>query len=109
VCRVGAGGIFRVLRTGRMVDALTRVTELEQFALDPHVPPAVVLSGKPLDQRGDLSADRRPSDFWHAAGLMGPGSSLLLQDDNERLTAHERLTAQMISSADFTRPLPGTG
>jgi hypothetical protein len=37
------------------------VADFEQFALDPPVPPAVVLSGEPLDQRGDLGADRRPS------------------------------------------------
>src|SRR6202035_1054820 len=33
--------------------------ELEQLALDPLVSPAVVLSGEPRDQRGDLGADRR--------------------------------------------------
>ena len=37
------------------------VAELEQLALDPLVPPAVVPGGEPLDQRGDLGADRRPS------------------------------------------------
>jgi hypothetical protein len=37
------------------------VAELEQFALDPLVPPAAVLGGEPLDQRGDPGADRRPS------------------------------------------------
>jgi hypothetical protein len=35
--------------------------ELEQFALDPLVSPAVVLGGEPRDERGDLGADRRPS------------------------------------------------
>ena len=29
--------------------------------LDPLVSPAVVLGGEPLDERGDLGADRRPS------------------------------------------------
>jgi hypothetical protein len=37
------------------------VAELEQFALDPLVSPAVALGGEPLDERGDLGADRRPS------------------------------------------------
>jgi len=37
------------------------VAELEQLALDPLIPPAVILGGEPLDQRGDLGADRRPS------------------------------------------------
>jgi hypothetical protein len=40
------------------------VAELEQLALDPLVPPGVVLNGEPLDQRGDLGADRgRPVRF----------------------------------------------
>ena len=43
------------------MEALTRVAELEQLALDPLVSPAVVLGGEPVDQRGDLRADRRPS------------------------------------------------
>jgi hypothetical protein len=34
------------------------VVEFEQFALDPLVSPAAVLGGEPLDQRGDLVADR---------------------------------------------------
>jgi hypothetical protein len=36
------------------------VDELEQLALDSLVSPAVFLGGEPLDQRGDLGADRRP-------------------------------------------------
>jgi hypothetical protein len=59
VCRLGAGGIFNVLRTRRIVDALTPVAELEQLALEPLVPPAGVLGGEALDQRGDLGTDRR--------------------------------------------------
>ena len=37
------------------------VTEFQQFALDPLVPPRGVLGGEPLDQRGDLDANRRPA------------------------------------------------
>ena len=37
------------------------VAKLEQLALDPLVSPAAVLGGEPLDQRGDLGADRRSS------------------------------------------------
>jgi hypothetical protein len=37
------------------------VAELEEFALDALVSPAVVLGGEPLDERGDLGADRRAS------------------------------------------------
>jgi len=35
------------------------VAELEQFALDPLISPAVILGGEPLDQHGDLSGDPR--------------------------------------------------
>jgi hypothetical protein len=37
------------------------VAEFQQFALDPLVSPAVVLGGEPLDEHGDLGADRRPA------------------------------------------------
>jgi hypothetical protein len=37
------------------------VAQFEQFALDPLVPPAVILGGEPLDERDDLDAGRRPS------------------------------------------------
>jgi hypothetical protein len=59
--RSGAGGIFSALRTRRIVDAPTPVAELEQLTLDPLVSPAVALGGEPLDERGDLGADRWPS------------------------------------------------
>jgi hypothetical protein len=45
-----------------------QVAELEQFALDSLMSPAVVLGGEPLDERGDLGADRRPS----CPVLLGP-------------------------------------
>ena len=35
------------------------MADLEQLTLDPLVSPAGVLGGEPLDQRGDLDADRR--------------------------------------------------
>jgi hypothetical protein len=44
------------------------VTELEKLAPEPLVPPAVVLDSEPLDQRGDLGADR-------AVGLSGSDTS----------------------------------
>jgi hypothetical protein len=37
------------------------MAELEELALDPLVPPEVVLGGESLDERRRLSADRRPS------------------------------------------------
>jgi hypothetical protein len=63
--RVGAS-----LRCGRDLERLEDpadggrtdpVAEFDQFALDPLVSPAVVLGGEPLDQGGDLGADRWPS------------------------------------------------
>ena len=61
VRRCGAGGIGRVLRTRPIVDALTRRAEFERLGLDPVVSPAVVLDGEPLNERGDVGADWRPS------------------------------------------------
>src|SRR5437016_7050398 len=37
------------------------MTELEKLALNALISPAVVFGGEPLDQRGDLGADRRPA------------------------------------------------
>jgi len=56
------------------------VAELEQLALDPHVPPAVVLGGEPLDQRGDLGADRRPSRPVRARPPAGAQAAVPAQD-----------------------------
>jgi hypothetical protein len=61
VCRFGAGGIFRALRTRRMVDAPTRWPSFSSSPLDPLVSPAVVLGGELFDERGDLGVGRRPS------------------------------------------------
>jgi hypothetical protein len=43
--------------------------ELEQFALDPLVSPAVILSGEPPDERSDLRADWRPARAARIAPL----------------------------------------
>jgi hypothetical protein len=80
VCRFGAGGIFSALRTRRIVEAPTPVAELEQLALDPLVSPAVVLGGEPLDQRGDLGADRRPSHPVRIGPLAGDQAAVPAQD-----------------------------
>jgi hypothetical protein len=45
------------------------VAELEEFALDALVSPAVVLSGKPLDERGDLGAHRWAFVGWNTETL----------------------------------------
>jgi hypothetical protein len=54
------------------------VAELEQFALDPLVSPAVVLGGESLDERGDLGADRRPTRPARAGPLAGDQAMPLL-------------------------------
>jgi hypothetical protein len=56
------------------------VAELEQFALDPLVSPAVVLGGESLDQRGDLGTDRRPSCPVRVAPLAGDQAAVPAQD-----------------------------
>jgi hypothetical protein len=47
------------------------VAGLEQLALDPLVPPDVVLGGEPFDQRGDLGSDWRPSGPVRVGPLAG--------------------------------------
>src|SRR5689334_21312096 len=70
VRRLGAGGSSSLEdpADGGCADP---VAELEQLALDPLVSPAVVLGGEPLDQRGDLGADRRPSHPVRVGPLAG--------------------------------------
>jgi hypothetical protein len=80
VFRCGAGGIFSALRTRRIVDALTPVAEFEQLALDSLVSPAVVLGGEPLDQSGDLGADRWPSCAVRVVPVAGDQAAVPPQD-----------------------------
>jgi hypothetical protein len=54
------------------------VAELEQLALDPLIPPAVILGGEPLDQRGDLGADWRPSRLLRVGPFPGDQAMPLL-------------------------------
>ena len=56
------------------------MAELEQLALDPLVSPAVILGGEPLDQRGDLGADRRPSHPVRVGPLAGDQAAVPSQD-----------------------------
>jgi hypothetical protein len=56
------------------------VAELEQLALDPLVSPAVVLGGEPLDQDGDLGADRRPSRAVRVGPLLSDQATVPPQD-----------------------------
>jgi hypothetical protein len=56
-----------------------QVAELEQFALDSLISPAVVLGGEPLDERGDLGADRRPSCPVRVGPLAGDQAMPLLE------------------------------
>jgi len=61
VRRLGAGGIRSAFEDPADRGRADPVAELEQLALDPLIPPAVILGGEPLDQRGNLGADRRPA------------------------------------------------
>ena len=56
------------------------VADLEQLTLDPLVSPAVVLEGEPLDERGDLGADRRPSRPVRIGPLPGDQAAVPAQD-----------------------------
>jgi hypothetical protein len=55
------------------------VTEFQQFALDPLIPPAVVFGGEPFDERGDLGADRRPACPVRVGPLAGDQAMPLLE------------------------------
>ncbi len=80
VRRLGAGGIFSVLRTRRIVDALTRWPSLSSSPWILLVSPVVILGGEPLDQRGDLGADRRPSHPVRVGPLAGDQAAVPAQD-----------------------------
>jgi hypothetical protein len=56
------------------------IAEFQQFALDPPVSPAVILGGEPLDQRGDIGADRRPSRPMRVGPLAGDEAAMPAQD-----------------------------
>ena len=62
---------------GRCADP---VADLEQLTLDPLVSPAVVLGGEPLDERGDLRADWRPSRLVRIGPLAGDQAAVPPQD-----------------------------
>ena len=56
------------------------MADLQQLTLDPLVAPAVVLGGEPLDERGDLGADRRPSRLVRIGPLAGDQAAVPAQD-----------------------------
>jgi hypothetical protein len=56
------------------------VADLEQLTLDPLVAPAVVLGGEPPYERGDLSADRRPSPPVRIGPLADDQAAVPAQD-----------------------------
>ena len=56
------------------------MAELEQFALDPLVSPAVVFGGEPLDERDDLGADLGPSRPVRVRPLLGDQAAMPPQD-----------------------------
>jgi hypothetical protein len=55
------------------------VADLEQLTLDPLVSPAIVLRGEPLDERGDLGADWRPSRAVRIGPLPGDQAAVPAQ------------------------------
>ena len=61
-----------------MVDALTRWPSLSSSPWILLVSPVVILGGEPLDQRGDLGADRRPSHPVRVGPLAGDQAMPLL-------------------------------
>ncbi len=63
------------------------VADLEQFTLDPLVSPAVVLGGEPLDERGNLGADWRPSRPVRIGPLSGDQAAVPAQDARKPLEA----------------------
>jgi len=67
-----------------MAGALIRWAELEQFALDPLVPPAVILGGEPLDQGGDLGTGRQPSGPVRVGPFPGDQAAVPPQDGTGR-------------------------
>src|SRR2546429_3999932 len=70
-CAVSAPGDLRGVEDPADRGCANPVAGLEQLALDPLVSPATVLGGEPLNQRGDLGADRRPSCPVRAGPLPG--------------------------------------
>ncbi len=60
-CAAGAPGDLQRLEDPADRRCANPVADLEQLTLDPLVSPAIVLRGEPLDERGDLGADWRPS------------------------------------------------
>ena len=81
VCRDGAGGMRWRLQDPPDRRGADAVAELEQLALEPHVPPARVLPRHPHHQGGEDVVDRWPS------GPVGVGPS---SADEEAMPAQER-------------------
>jgi hypothetical protein len=60
------------------------VAELEQLTLDPLVSPAMIFSGEPPDQRGDLRADWRSARAARIGPLPGDQTTVPPQDGSRR-------------------------
>jgi len=60
------------------------VAELQQFALNSLVSPAVVLGGEPRDEGSDLSTDRRPSCPVRVGPVAGDQAAVPPQDGTGR-------------------------
>jgi hypothetical protein len=84
VCRFGAGGIPRGLEDLADRGGTGPVAGLEHLALDPLIPPAAVLGGEALDQRGDLGADRRSSGAVRVGPFLSDQAAVPPQDGARR-------------------------
>jgi hypothetical protein len=80
MCRFGARGYLQVLEDPADRGCTDPVAEFQQLALDPLVSPAGVLDGEPLDERGNIGADRRPACPVRAGPLPGDQTAMPPKD-----------------------------
>jgi hypothetical protein len=81
------------LRILRIVEGLTRVTELERFPLDVLVAPGVILPGQLLDQRSGGAIEGRTPGAVRVGPLSGHQVAVSAQDGgrgDEAVTAQRR-------------------
>ena len=79
-CAVPVPGESQALRTRRMVDALIRWPSLSSSPWIRWYPQPLFFGGEPLDQRGNLGADRRPSCPVRVGPLAGDQAAVPPQD-----------------------------
>ena len=81
------------------------VAEFEQLALDPLVPPRVVLGGEPLDERCDLGVDRWPPCAVRVGPVAGNEAAVPAQDGARVISRciRSRVGRSWISAARIAR------